>query len=296
MPRLIALFLLWFLPLAWASVPDDRPLPDLDSLLKEFRKTLRSDRLLLSQYTYLETVTERQRDKQGQIKKTEVRVFEVYPSLEEGETYRRLISRDGKALGVAELEKNDREQDQKVQERIRKQQREKSSERERHLAKEAEERKKEDAVIDEAFRLYQVSLQGREILDGQNTLRLDFTPRRDYKPRSNEARIFKKMAGRAWVSEADHQLVRLEAELIDTVSFGLGMLARLNKGAQAQFQRKPVNDEIWLPATARFSGSARILLVKAMNVDVEVQYSDYRKFTVQTSVSFSEPRPPQSLP
>ena len=38
----------------------------------------------------------------------------------------------------------------------------------------------------------------------------------------------------AWISESDYELVRLEAEAIDNVPFGLGVLARLHKGASSR--------------------------------------------------------------
>ena len=47
-----------------AQLPE-RPLPDKDVFLREIRRHLRSDRLLLSQYTYTETQTERKLDKNG---------------------------------------------------------------------------------------------------------------------------------------------------------------------------------------------------------------------------------------
>src|SRR2546425_8736423 len=67
----------------------EKPLPELNSFLQGVRKKLHSDRLLLSQYTYNEKVTVERLDKNGKVKETEVRVYEVYPSLEKRRTYRR---------------------------------------------------------------------------------------------------------------------------------------------------------------------------------------------------------------
>ena len=69
----------------------------------------------------------------------------------------------------------------------------------------------------------------------------------------------RKFAVRAWVSESDRELVRVDAEAIDTLSMGFGLLARLHKGAKLSFLRTKVNDEVWLPhesATAAARGSA----------------------------------------
>jgi hypothetical protein len=117
-----------------------------------------------------------------------------------------------------------------------------------------------------------------------------FKARPDYKPKSREARFLSKMAGRAWVAEDNHYLVRIEVQLIDNVSFGLGVLARLNKGAKGLFERRFVNDEVWLPAMASFSGTGRILLLKGIRIDVSYAYSDYRKYSVETRVGRGEIR------
>src|SRR5262245_12066864 len=271
----------------------DKPLPELNSFLQEVRRHLRSDRLLLSQYTYTETNTERHLDGNGNVKKTEVEVYEVYPSLEEGQTYRKLISKDGKPLSPRELEKQDQEHEKKSQERTRKLERERVDERAKREAKEAEEKRKEDEAIDEIFRLYNFSLIGREALDGHPTISLSFQPSPGYKAKTDEGKIFQRIQGRGWFSETDHELVRLELELIDTISFGMGILARLNQGARLTFQRDRINKEVWLPASAHFSGSARILVFKGLKIDVTSEYSDYKKFTVESSITYSGDRVPQ---
>jgi hypothetical protein len=53
------------------------------------------------------------------------------------------------------------------------------------------------------------------------------------------------------------------------------------------FQRRLVNNEIWLPEQAHFSGTGRLLLFKGLRIDTYSEYSDYKKFTVETSVTFS---------
>ena len=277
--------------LAFTRQESDRPLPELNSFLQEVRKHLRSDRLLLSQYTYTATETERQLDGDGNVKKTEVDVYEVYPSLEEGQTYKKLISKNGKPLSPKEIEKQDREQEKKVLERARKLDR--AGERAKLEAKAAEERRKENEAIDELFRLYEFSLVGRRALDGYPTILLSFKPRPDYKVKTDEGKIFQRIEGLGWISESDHALVRLELEVVDTISFGMGILARLNKGAKLTFQRRRINEEIWLPALAQFSGSARILVFKGLKIDFTSEYSDYRKFRVKSSVTYSDDRVPQ---
>lgn len=265
---------------------EEPPLPEFQPFLAEIKKHLRSDRLLLSQYTYTQTETERHLNKDGSVKKTEVIVSEVYPSLEEGLTYRRIISRDGKPLTREQVEKQDREHDRKLEKRRRKLEKEGAGERSRRLEREAKERREEAENIEEAFRLFEINMIGRELRGGMSTILFTFRPRPDYKPRTREAKFLKKIAGRAWFAEDSHELVRIEAELTDSFSIGLGMLARLQKGATAVFERRLVNGEVWLPASASFAGKGRLLLLKSLRIEDIQEFSDYRKFTVDTNVSF----------
>ena len=128
-----------------------------------------------------------------------------------------------------------------------------------------------------------IVVEGRESLNGRPTVIVSFTPKPDYKPVTASARMIQKLAGRAWIDEQDRQLVRIEAKLIDSLGVGPARLARLQKGAVSYFYRRKVNDEIWLPAEARFTGSAKVLpRLFGARVDALFEYSDYKKFSVST--------------
>ena len=73
---------------------------------------------------------------------------------------------------------------------------------------------------------------------------------------------------------------------------GFGLLARVHKGSQASFRRRKVNDEVWLPAMATYSASARVALVKVMRRGGVSEFSDYKKFGVDTSTTPARPKLP----
>jgi hypothetical protein len=252
-------------------------LPELRAFLQDVRERLHSDEFLLDQYTFMEKVTERDLDGKGSVKKVTTALYEVYPSAEPGETYRRLVERDGRRLSPDELAQGDRKQEAKEA-------RKKAvfSDGAKRLASRAQARLKEAETIEELFRIYDIRIEGRTMLDGRSTIALTFQPRPGLEAGTKAGKIVKKFAGRAWVDEKDLQLARVEAELVDDLSFGLGFLVRLKKGSHAFMQRRKVNDEIWLPAQARFAGDGRLLLVKGIHIDALSEYFDYKKFTVET--------------
>jgi hypothetical protein len=276
---ILLLFLTCWIQAA-ASAPDrSKPLPELDTFLRDIRQHLHSDRILQSRYTYNEKTILRMLDSEGRVKRTETRFYEVYPSVEERMTYRKLISKNDKPLSPEEIQKNDGNFEKKRRDWERKLERENLNEKQR---RETEALRKEDEARDEAFRLYRISMIGRETLEGTPVIALKFEPRPEYKPKTQEAKILAKVQGKAWFSEEDKELVRIEAELLDNLSLGLGFVARLNRGMQLVFQRRKVNNEVWLPAMAHFTGTGRILLFKGFRIDQEMLYSGYGKFSVES--------------
>jgi hypothetical protein len=268
------------------EAPVEKPLPDVRTFLNDVQERLHSDELLLSQYTFLEKHVEKELDARGEVKKTTSELYEVYPSLEPGHSYRKLVARDGKRLDSSELEKEDRKHEAKLA-------RLSAEEEAKRQARLAEARQKERRIVEELFRMDDVRMAGREKVDGRNAIVLTFTPRPEFKPDSRTSKLLKKFVGRAWIDEEDRQLVRLEAELVDNISLGLGLLAKLQKGATASFTRRKVNGEIWLPSEARFAGNARLLIFKALRIDATSEYSDYKKFSVGTSEVYTAPSEPE---
>jgi hypothetical protein len=257
-------------------------LPDTRAFLEEVRKNIRSDDSLLDQYTFTEEFTERRLDSKGRVKKSRRETYEVYPSYEPGKLYRRLVAREGKRLSEAELAEQDRKQEERTEKRERRRSSEDAADRQKRLAREEERRLREQRVVDEVFLMDEIVVVGRDTIDGRPTVIVDFTPRPDYRPVTEGGKVIQKIQGRAWIDEADRQLVRLETRLLDNMGVGPARVARLQTGSSGYFQRRKVNGEIWLPSEASFTGEAKLLLFFGARVQLSSRYSDYRKFSVGT--------------
>ena len=262
---------------------------DRAAFVERVKQHLLDDQEAESAYTYAERSREF-RTERGQRRVNVERVFEVYPELDGNGIYRRLVATDGKPTPSHELEKRDRKRRQEVERALLKRSRESPEQRAQRLAREKKARAEQRAKLDEAFRLLEFRLAERTTLAGHPVLVADFRPRAGAVATSREGKVLQKFRGRAFVSEADAQVVRVELEALDTISFGFGVLARINKGSRAAFERRYVNGEVWLPASFRLRASGRQFLVKGIDVDSEVEWYDYRKFTVDTNESIAPPR------
>ena len=275
-------------------VAQDQPLPDLAVLVAKARANVRSDRELLSQYTYLERRAEIQLSKLAKVSTGPIKVYQVYPGADGIKTYRRLIEVDGKPVARAELDKQDRDRQREVLDALARREHESPRDREKRLARREQARRDEQQAIDELFQIYTFTIVGRQSVDGHPTIAVDFVPKANIDPRTDEGKLMKKVKGRVWLSEDDDQVARVQAEMLDDISV-LGFLGKLYKGTTASFERRKINNEIWLPAEARFDGSGRALIRK-FRVDTVVQYSDYRRFSVETDTTFALPCNVDRLP
>ena len=287
MPRRLSFFVL--LLLAARALAQDRPLPDPATFLPEVKKRLQTDQSLTSSYSYVETRRERKLDDRGVPTSESVKVFESYPGLPGEPRWERLISEDGRAVSKDELAKKDRERRQKAEEYARRLSAEPEKERARQDRELDKDRRETAKMVDDAFRVYDVRMTGREMIDGHSAIRFSLTPRPDAKPQTREGGFMRHFTGTAWVSESDYELVRLTVEAVDTVGIGLGLLARVHKGSRLAFERRKVNGEVWLPASASYSFNARVALLKMLRRDATLEFSNYRKFDVDTSSTFATP-------
>jgi len=256
----------------------ERPLPDVHDFFNEVRQRIHSDEYLLDRYTFTERRIEQRFDRKGRLKAEKREVCEVYPSARPRHTYRKLVELDGQPLSPEKLA----EQDRKHEKRVARAAKGGEAAEAKRLERSARRERREKEIVDELFRVYDIEIAGRETIEGRSVVSVTFRPRAGIKSSTRPGKILQKFAGRAWIDEEDYQVVRAEAELLDTFSFGLGVLARLYKGATASFQRRKVNGEVWLPAEARFRGRARLLLLKGLRIDSRSEYSDYKKFDVAT--------------
>ena len=267
----------------------DRPLPDQDAFAAQVKRHLATDEERQSGYTYLEKRTEQKLDASGRLKDQSVKVFEVYPGLPGEERYRRLIEENGRPVPAGDLAKRDRARQKDVVDYARKQSI--ASERTKATREQDKARREYSAAVDDIFHIYDIRMLRRESLDGHDTIVATLTPIPGAQPRTDDGKIMRHFKARAWISEADYELVRVEIEAINDLSFGLGLLARVHKGTVATFQRRTVNDEVWLPAEVTWTASARVMLLRRLRLRGVSEFSNYRKFTVDTSTTYTAPTP-----
>jgi hypothetical protein len=244
------------------------------------RKSVELDQanwLRMKDYTWTAQETDRHLDSSGKVQSAESQRWET--TILYGEPFRHMLARNGKPLSAEEQRKERRRLDKETA----KFERETPEERTRRLAKIDKDRLKDREFLREIPDLYNFRIVRDGQVDGHAVWVIAATPKTGYTPKSSDAKPLTKIKGELWVDKAEYQWVRLEAETIDTISFGW-ILARLNPGSKLLFEQMRVNNDVWLPKREVVGGSGRVALLKKIALEQEVTWSDYRKFQVDSKV------------
>ena len=228
-------------------------------------------------YTYSERVEEHKLSGHGEVKSTEIRVYDVLEIY--GEQMRRLISKDGKPLPDKEAAK----EDERIQKVIDHRKTESDSDRAKRLKQEEKSREEDREFVKEVADAYNFSFVGTESLGGRDSYVIDAEPRRGFEAKTKAGKILPKFRFRLWLDREEDQWVKLDATCVDTVSLFM-FLARIHKGSHLLIETTRVNDEVWLPQHVAVHLDARVALLKNFDVDEDLTYKDYKKFHAESKI------------
>jgi hypothetical protein len=270
----------------------DRPLPELQPFLAQARTRLQTDNERQRSYIYMETQRRMKLDGAGKTRSESVKVVESYPPLPgEGERWERVLEEDGRHKTEAELARQDAERRKTAEAVAKRLSSPTASDRAKATRAYEQDRREALARINDIFIAYDITMAGRERLDGHDTIALTLEPKPNARPATREGKWMQYFRCRAWISETDHELVKLNVEAIRDANIGFGMLARMNKGTVMTFTRRFVNGEVWLPARADYTIKARVLMLKRYLQGGTIEFSNYRRFTVDTATTIAPPAP-----
>lgn len=245
-------------------------------------------------YTCTQRQVIKQLDKHGNVKSTEIKTYDI--NFYFGEFYPRLVQVDDKPLS----EKDQKKEDEKLQKFLDKRRKESEEDRQKRKEKEKKEREEGRAFVRDVVNAYDFRLVGDDQVSGEETWVIEATPRKDFKPTQPHADILKKIKGRIWIEKKEYNWVKVEAEAIDTISFGL-FLFRIHPGSRFVLENTHINNELWAFKRLYINGSARIALLKNEIAEQEEVFSNYRKFSTSINIlpdvkevpSEQKPAPPK---
>jgi len=227
------------------------------------------DQAAQSEYSYYQRDDVRIRDGSGNIKRHELRTFDV--RMMEGSPYRRLVRRNDQPLSPEE----EKQQQEDFRRGLAERRSETPEQRRQRLAEWKRKRQQRLDDINEVPAAFDFRLAGEDKIDGIAAWIVEGMPHPGYKPKSKSSAYFLKMSGRIWISK-DYHLLKIDAVTLDAISVG-SFLLRIAQGGHIGLEFSCVDGGLWLPKRATITGSARLLLVKGYQLDADYTFSDYRK-------------------
>ncbi len=265
------------LSLLIAALPCLLAAQDAREIVRRSLELDRRDQAAVRNYTYLERQLEKQFDSSGAVKQQSLRTFDV--TMQEGSPYRRLVARNDQPLSPEEQQ----HEQEKLEANIELRRHETPEQRQRRLAEWERRRSRQRDPLHEVPDAFDFHIAGTETIAGRPAWIIDATPKPGYHPKTMAGALLTKMKARFWVDQQDYQWVRVDAETLDSVTFG-AILLRVGKGAHIEMEQTRVNDEVWLPKRIALQGSARLLLFKGIREQIEFTYSNYHKFQADSRV------------
>jgi hypothetical protein len=149
-------------------------------------------------------------------------------------------------------------------------------------------REKEDAdrtleivkALPDAFRYEYAGTQNSEAglgKPGRQVVRLKFTPNPAYAPPSHVEQVLEGMQGYLLIDTEALRLARIDGTLFKEVTFGWGIIGRLDKGGHFRVQQADVGDGSWDITEMSLNITGKILFFKGISMVSEEEFSDFQR-------------------
>jgi len=123
--------------------------------------------------------------------------------------------------------------------------------------------------------------------DGEENgqVRLTFFPNPHYTAPNRELQVFRSLGGKMWIDRASRRLARMDGALFEDVTFGWGLLGRLNKGGTFSVVQSQVADDHWEVVSLDVRMSGHAVIFKSINVKQSQRLTDFRRMSDTLTIS-----------
>ena len=261
---------------AAAEAQDAKPLPDVVTLMRAVEEQERVSEAKEKEYLYHEAEQLEELNKDGIAKKTERKEYDIF--WVEGVVVRRLVKEAGRDLDEKaqkkEAEAVDKEVAQAKQRKAKADADGKVTDANGH----------EEITVSRMLELGSFGNARRQVVNGRDTVLVDFTGDPKAKTRNPGEGAMKEMGGTVWVDEADRAIQHVEGRFLNDFKVGGGLVASVKKGTSFSLTQRKVNDEVWLPEEIDADGQARLFLLFHLNGRVRIHDGEYRRFKATSTI------------
>jgi hypothetical protein len=121
---------------------------------------------------------------------------------------------------------------------------------------------------------------------GEQLVRLRFTPNPAYAAPTRVEQVLSGMQGYLLIDVNQHRIAGIDGALFKDVSFGWGIIGRLDKGGSFHVEQADIGGGAWEITQMDLKVTGRILLFKGLNFTTQETFSDFE--TVPSDTSFAQ--------
>ncbi len=116
-------------------------------------------------------------------------------------------------------------------------------------------------------------------------IRLSFFPNPHYNAPTRELQVFRSMSGKMWIDRAALRMSRLDGSLFEDVTFGWGLLGRLNKGGTFSVVQSRVGDDHWEFVSLDVKMTGHAVIFKNINVRQVQRITGFHRISDTMTIS-----------
>ena len=123
--------------------------------------------------------------------------------------------------------------------------------------------------------------------DGEENgqVRLTFSPAPHYDPPTRELQVFRSLSGKMWIDHAAGRMARMDGTLFEDVTFGWGLLGRLNKGGTFSVVQSDVGHGHWDIIALDVTMSGHAIVFKSINVKQKQRVTDFQRMNDNLTIA-----------
>lgn len=275
--KLSATGLFAILVLAPGSFCQNPPTSNVSEIVRKSVAANTADWNAQPQYSHRERETKGKVDGNGHTEPGPSKTYETSMLL--GSPYSRLIEIDGEPLSRQQQEQEQSKFDAEAARRRS----ESASERSARIAKYQAGRAEEHMLMQQMTHAFTFTLAGEQRVGGVDCYVLDARPNPAYNPPVEKARVLLGMKGRLWIDKERFHWVKVQAEVVNPVPFGL-FVAKVKQGTRFELEQAPAGD-VWLPKHFSESVNATVFGFYGVRSTEDDLYSDYRPTELSTGAN-----------
>ncbi|MCU1284509.1 MAG: hypothetical protein JWO13_859 [Acidobacteriales bacterium] len=125
---------------------------------------------------------------------------------------------------------------------------------------------------------------GIDVIDGRQTVRLNFKPNPSFKTTTRETIAFRATEGTMWIDQQEQRILRLDATLTHDIKIGWGILGHIDKGGKLFLQQQYLAPGKWRINKLITKATGQAFIFKSITLKQRQSATNFRPVPATLSI------------